>query len=136
MQPVFIANQFSPSDWVGNFFRNQSAIRGSAGAALDSRIATDGWPVFTKEKADAFSNPELVSYLGAQETTHLVIAGVFAEGCVRATATGAVRRGYHVTVVSDGVESDTEWKKRFGLWSIRRSGAQILTSDEFLKKTA
>jgi nicotinamidase-related amidase len=136
LHPIFITNEFSPSDRVGNFFRNRSAIRGSAGAAIDPRIMAAGRPIFTKEKSDAFSNPELVTYLGAHEMTHLVIAGVFAEGCVRATAKEAVRRGYHVSVVSDGVESDKDWKKRFGLWSMRRSGARVLTSDEFFKKKA
>lgn len=129
---IFIVSEFSPTDRFANFFRKHSALRGSAGAEIDPRIVADGFPVFSKRTSDAFSNPELLTFLRKKEFTRLAIAGVFAEGCVRSTANSAVGHGYEVSVISDAVESDKDWKKRVGLWSMRKNGARIKRCDEFL----
>ena len=131
---IFIVSEFSPEDRFANFLRKHSALRGSAGAEIDPRIVAEGVPVFSKQMSDAFSNHELLAFLRKKEFSRLAIAGVFAEGCVRATANSAVRHGYQVTVISDAVESDKDWKKRVGLWSMRKNGARITSCDEFLEE--
>jgi maleamate amidohydrolase len=129
---LFIASEFPPTDRLGNLLRRHSALRGSSGAEIDPRIVADGFPVFSKATSDAFSNPELLAYLRKGEFTGLVITGVMTEGCVRATASSAVRHGFQVTVISDAVESDTDWKKRLGLWMMRRKGAAMTNCAQYL----
>ncbi len=132
IEALFIGSEFSPNDRLGNFFRRYSALRGSSGAEIDPRVDVDGFPVFSKATSDAFSNPELLVYLRKGKFTRLAITGVMTEGCVRATANSAIKHGFQVTVISDAVESDTEWKKRFGLWMMRRNGASISNCAQYL----
>ena len=82
--------------------------------------------MISKSSPSAFSNPELHRYLQAHGVNELYIVGVFAEGCVRATVSDARRRGYKVNVIADAVASSGPWKKRFGLWAMRRAGANVL----------
>ncbi len=130
LQPILIVNQFSAHDRLGNFFRRHAAIAGSVGAEIDPRIVPQGFPCFTKDTSDAFSNTELNDFLRGQGITHLIIVGVYAEGCVLSTAKGAMKRGYEVTIASNGVESNKEWKKRLALWYIQRRGAHVVSSTD------
>ena len=125
--PLLIVNQFPASARVGNFFRKGAAIAGTPGAELDPRVCPTGSvKLISKSCPSAFSNPELQSYLQAQGVKELYVVGVFAEGCVRATVLDARRRGYKVNVIADAVASNARWKKRFALWAMSRSGANIL----------
>jgi len=58
---------------------------------------------FSKNKADAFSNPDLATYLSQQKINELIVTGVFVEGCVSATVNGALARNFKVIVVDDAV---------------------------------
>jgi nicotinamidase-related amidase len=129
---IFIASEFSPTDRLGNILRRHSALRRSPGADIDPRIVAEGFPVFSKATSDAFSNPNLLAYLRRSEFNELAITGVMTEGCVRATTRSAVRHGFKVTVISDAVESDSNWKKRLGFWLIRRSNAAIESCEQFV----
>lgn len=129
---VFVVSAFPSEDRIGNFFRKYSAVKGTPGAQFHPSIVTDGFPVFTKSTSDAFANPELRSHLIKLGIERLAMAGVYAEGCVRATANSGVKLGYKVTVLADAVESDKDWKKRLGLWSMRRNGAAIMTCEGFM----
>ncbi|HYC42111.1 MAG TPA: cysteine hydrolase [Noviherbaspirillum sp.] len=127
--PVLVVNQFPESDRIGNFFRRGAAVAGTRGAGLDSRVRCDASvKVIAKASASAFTNPELDRYLRAENITDLYVMGVFAEGCVRGTVLDARRHGYAVHVLADAVASNASWKKRFGLWAMKRAGADILPS--------
>ncbi|WP_206047096.1 cysteine hydrolase family protein, partial [Noviherbaspirillum denitrificans] len=94
---------------------------------LDARIRNDGsFRIFAKASASAFSNPELDRYLHMEKISDLYVMGVFAEGCVRSTVLDARRRGFKVHVLADAVASNAPWKKRFGIWSMKRAGANIV----------
>ncbi|MBF0480725.1 MAG: isochorismatase family protein [Desulfovibrionaceae bacterium] len=125
--PVFVVNEFSPGARVANFFRNNAAVAGGAGAMIDPRIERV-WTArcFSKAAPSAFSNPGLEAYLRAEGVKKLHVLGVFAEGCVRATAIDAVRLGFAVVVHARAVASNARWKKRFALWAMRRAGAAIV----------
>ena len=64
---VYIGNEFEPHQWVANFFRKNAAIKGSKGAELDERLLIVNDLYFPKNKANALSNDELVSYLKANK---------------------------------------------------------------------
>lgn len=123
---VAIANAFPRSQFLGNFFRNQAAVEGSSGASLDPRLqASEHVPVFRKSASSAFSIPQLHPFLQAQDVRTLVLIGVFAEGCVRATAVQARRLGYEVVAPLDSIATNGRLKLAFALSSMRRNGVAL-----------
>jgi nicotinamidase-related amidase len=130
---VFIKNEFKKSDWIGNLFRKHAAIEGTAGAEIDPRVSVpEGGSVVSKSRPDAFTNPELAGLLNGSGIHKIVILGVMAEGCVRATVNGARSLGFSVTVVSDGVASSQDFLKRFGLNRMQKAGAGLSKCSEIL----
>ena len=125
--PILIVNQFPRRARLANFFRHGAAIEGTPGANLDNRIHVKaGTPIFPKHSASAFSNPELNTYLKSQGIMHLHVLGVFAEGCVRATALEAKQLGYTVTVPLDAIGTDANFKRGFARWSMQRAGVTLV----------
>jgi nicotinamidase-related amidase len=122
---IYVLNAFSPSDWLGNVFRHGAALEGSAGAELDPRLVVRGSVRFTKKRSDAFSNPELNAFLRERRIGQLIIAGVFADACVKATATAALRRGYRVTVPRDAVAAGSDGARLRALAAMDRMGARV-----------
>ena len=126
--PIAIVNEFPPSARIANFLRRNAAIAGSEGAKLDSRIARrENLAVFPKQRASAFSNGDLTAFLRMREIEKIYVLGVFAEGCVRATALAALRLGFEVFVLEDAIATNARWKKRLALQSMKRAGAVIAT---------
>ncbi|MCO5125023.1 MAG: cysteine hydrolase [Rhizobacter sp.] len=123
---VLIVNAFPPSATIANFFRRGAAVDGSAGAAVDPRIAVrPGVRCFTKESSSAFTHPDLDPWLRAEGVTTLWMLGVFAEGCVRATALDARRRGFDVIVPTTAIATNASWKAAFAHWALRRAGVKL-----------
>ncbi len=127
---VFIVSKFPPSARIANFFRKNAAVVGSPGANIDERILRLGSiEVFEKSKSSAFSNPDIADYLKNRGVKDLYVLGVFAEGCVRATALDAIKIGFHVLVIEKAVATNAPWKKRFALWAMNRAGAVVQKID-------
>jgi nicotinamidase-related amidase len=127
-RPVLrVENLYSPSD-VGNLFRKQAAVRGNAGAEWDPRVASDGEGPFTKDAPDAFTNADFDLTLRQRQVNHLVLAGVFADGCVKWTARGARNRGYRVTLVEPAVAAATDSARRVALGELRAEGVDVVSS--------
>jgi len=125
--PVLVVNKFPVAARVANFFRHGAAVAGSPGAELDPRIrAGSGIRVFPKERADAFTNPALEPYLREEGVERLCILGVFAEGCIRATALSARRKGFKVEVPQSEIATNSSWKEAVALWALRRGGVTII----------
>ena len=122
---VFIVNAFPRSQRLLNFLRRGAAVAGTPGAELDPRVRAAPGATFPKERGDAFTNPALDAYLRAQGITHLLVIGVFAPACVRATARGALGRGYRVTVVRDGVGAGSDRARARGLARMAKDGAEV-----------
>ena len=127
--PVLVVNQFPVATRVANYFRHGAAVAGTPGAELDPRIrAASGIRVFPKERADAFTNLALEPYLREEGVEKVWIIGVFAEGCIRATALSARQRGFEVEVPQAEIATNSSWKAAFALWSLRRGGVTIIPS--------
>jgi nicotinamidase-related amidase len=132
---IVIKNEFHRSDWLGNLFRKGAAVEGSVGAENDPRVHFPAnVTTLAKIRPDGFTNPALAEILQGSGIRRLVILGVMAEGCVRATVKSAISRGYAATVVADGVASTKDFLHRFGLRSMRKSGASLKSCDEILMR--
>ncbi|MFT7624106.1 MAG: nicotinamidase-related amidase [Myxococcota bacterium] len=120
---VHIVNRY-PRWSIGNLFRKFAAIEDSPGAEIDERVPqTDADPVFTKTRADAFSNPELHTWIREHGIERLLVMGVYADACVRRTVEGALARGIAVTVPRQAVASRSDAAVDRGLRAITRAGA-------------
>jgi len=130
---IFIKNGYPKSDLIGNLFPQRRGDRGFPwGGAGSSVIVPFSGLVLTKSRPDAFTNPELEETLTSGAVHQLVVLGVMAEGCVRATVKGATSRGFGVTVVSDAVASSRGLFWRFGVRSMKNAGAIAKVSSEIL----
>lgn len=121
---VHIGNEF-PRGSIANLFRKFAAIAGSPGAALDPRVHSTGTQYLPKWHGDAFTNPDLHALLSHAGIRRVVLAGVFANACVRATARGALAHGYEVEVLADCVGSGSDRRTAQALASMQRSGAVV-----------
>ncbi len=126
IEPIYIANAFSPFDVISNLFRNQAAVAGSDGARLDPRLTVKGNTIFLKDKPDAFTNPALDAYLRDRRINTLIVAGVFADQCVLATVQGALNRGYKVTVLKEAVAAATANNQKEACTTMKNKGATVL----------
>lgn len=130
---VYIGNEFETHQWVVNFFGKNAAQKGSQGAELDERLLIVNDLYFPKNKANALSNDELVSYLNANSVKQIVIVGLFTEGCVMATALGCRNKKFTVTVVSDAVASLNDKKRIKALNALRSKGVNITDSTQLFE---
>jgi nicotinamidase-related amidase len=131
---VVISNQFKGSDVIGNIFRRYASIEGSEGGKIDPRVLVHDVRHFSKAKSSAFTNPDFSSYLKMAGIRHVVICGVYAEGCVRATAIDAKRANLETVVLSDGVSSNRESRYKWALSHMLNRGIQIMSFEDYLER--
>jgi len=81
----------------------EDLIAGTAGWEITARIAPrPDEPIVDKRFRDAFRETTLAGVLERRSVERLVVCGMQSEFCVDATIREAERRGYRVTLVSDG----------------------------------
>lgn len=127
---LYIRNEFRRTHVLSNLLRKFTALKGSKGAELDERLKKAEGMYFSKNKADAFSNPSLITYLKNKGINELIITGVFIEGCVTATVEGALARNFDVTVVRDAVAGATDQRKEAALTKLATQDVLILPSQQ------
>lgn len=131
-RPIFVIyNQFKRSDVIGNLFRRNAAIEGSAGGEIDPRIHLHDPFRFPKARSSAFTNPTFSEKLKKTGVDRVVICGVYAEGCVRATAFDALKVSLDVVVLSDGVASNRRSKYKWALSSMGKRGVRIMSLKDY-----
>ncbi len=70
-------------------------------------IPAEGEPLVHKHFNSAFEQTEFEDYLAKLGVSHIVLAGAATNWCIRATAYGALDRGYDVTLVKDAHTTDS-----------------------------
>ncbi len=124
MPVIAVRNVFSKWD-VANLFRNGAGVEGRAGTELDLRGRLEGLPTFDKSASDAFTSEAFEAYLKEHRVNHVVVVGLFADGCVTYTSKGALNRGYRVTVVEGAVASRDESTRRSAIQNLKKEGAEV-----------
>ena len=66
-----------------------------------------GEPLIHKQFNSSFENTTLDTELAARRVSHLVLAGAATNWCIRATAYGALERGYDLTLIEDAHTTGT-----------------------------
>jgi nicotinamidase-related amidase len=123
---VIIGNEYPRSDVIGNFFRHHAAMKGSRGAAWDTRVDPRDATYLPKWKSDAFCNPDLVALLEKSDVSEVRLAGLYAKACVSATAKSARKRGLSVQVIGDATACSSDRSRRAALDRLRRAGIEVL----------
>ncbi|MGN1304654.1 MAG: isochorismatase family protein [Oscillospiraceae bacterium] len=74
-------------------------------------VKTDN--VFCKEQADLFSSEELLAFLKSKNISDVEIIGIDGNSCISASAKGAIKKGYVVSVDLDciGVANPLRFEK-------------------------
>ena len=101
---IYIRNEFPRNSFL-SFLLPVYPEECEPGTAVNSSIYIEGSKIFTKTKADAFTNPALQEYLNSKKTGTLYITGLAAEACVNSTIKGAIAKGYRVYVIREAVLS-------------------------------
>ncbi|QAA34884.1 cysteine hydrolase family protein [Clostridium manihotivorum] len=78
-------------------------IKDTAGSEIDSRINIVSDNIYSKGKGDAFSNPNLDTFLKQNNINELFLVGLDASACVLKTSVGGKSRGYKVSVLKDAI---------------------------------
>lgn len=133
---IAIGNEFPRSSFVANFFRHNAALAGSSGAQWDERLPAAGAKYFPKWRGSAFCNPRLEPFLRQHEIRELTLAGLFAKGCVTATAKGALKCGFQVSVLADAVADSSDRTRAAALRRMAMQGISIIQADVFPRTTA
>lgn len=96
-----------------NLINRLSPVRvfdGAKEAELAECLKKKGNAVFDKYRGDAFSNPELLSYLRKHGIGSLELVGIDGAGCVALTAFSAIENGFDVSLNTKAI--DTMFKKK------------------------
>jgi len=129
---VYTMAEHTPFDMIGNVTRHYAAMRYESGSTLDPRVDSYAGVYFTKSEPGAFTNPQFEAHLQVLDCGRLVIAGVYANRAVIATAKQAIARGYRVTVISDAIGAATEEQRDAALGEMKKDGVQIESSTDFI----
>lgn len=125
---IYIRNEVS-NPWINII--NSSMKKGTIGTELDPRLHIASDNIFSKEKQDAFSNPELDKFLVKKKINTIYITGLDAAYCVKSTALAALNRKYKVVMISDAIISTSESLKQSSLEYLINNGAALISSDKF-----
>lgn len=96
--------------------------------------------IITKNHYDAFTNPELTTYLEEAGIQYILIAGIFGDGCVLATICGGFSRGYNFVILEDLIETTDVPVRQELLNNLKQFTwpvmyGKTITSAEFLQAT-
>lgn len=137
--PVLYIKQEFDGFWGRMFSKllaGETAIKGTPGAEMDKRISIVSDYLFSKPSGDAFSNPNLETFLNSHQVNELYIVGLDAEYCVHLTAKGGLNRGYNVNILTDGILLRAEKKWDDLLKKYRKEGIVLKSSHDFLKEVS
>ncbi|MFC2112925.1 cysteine hydrolase family protein [Bacteroidota bacterium] len=113
---------------------NNSMAKGSIGSELDPRLKVVSDLHVTKDREDAFSNPQLDSILLQRKISKLYFVGLDAAHCVNSTIQAAQNRNYSISVISDAVVSESIEMKDSILSEFSKREIQIISMEEYLEQ--
>ncbi len=120
-------------------------IPNQKGFVIPKDLGTYRQITLEKNTLDVFDNPQTDALLARLNPTgslafasspQFVVFGVATEYCVRCTADGLLRRGYHVSVVTDAVRAIDQEKAQQTLETLHSLGARLIITSEALALVA
>jgi nicotinamidase-related amidase len=99
---------------------------------FDSNLTIVGSNIFNKIEGDAFTSPELISFLESRNAKEIVLTGLMAEKCIYNTALGGKSRGYDMTIVSEAIVGTTPKKKETAINELKEKGIKFISITEII----
>ena len=112
---------------------NDTYAPGSPGSKLDARLNVVSDIILNKDKADAFSNSALDSFLIKNEINKLVFTGLDLAHCVNSTIVAAENRKYNICLISDAVLAKSDSLKKAKLDEFKLRGIKVIPSNEYFE---
>jgi nicotinamidase-related amidase len=127
MTIIYIGNEYGLFNPL-NIFRNFAAIKNTEGTKLDARLHVINEHYFSKAKGNAFSNPDLEYFLKSEQINEIYIGGLYADHCILATAKGAQKLQYNVTILTDCIATKSNEKLSDSIEKFKKLGVKLSTS--------
>ena len=96
-----------PVVWVQHADEEDAATAAPSGSGCPSSSRPEASRSSTRTSTRRSSRTELDEVLGKLGATHIVLAGAATNWCIRATAYGALDRGYDLTLIEDAHTTGT-----------------------------
>lgn len=130
-------HEWPPHCVVGTFgqMKPQSTL-------LDKRLVKSSkaplvdWPagvqqiLLEKQSLDAFSNPQLPKFLEMLNPERFVVYGVVTEICVKCAASGLIRTGKRVELVTDAIRHLSDEAAHTMMQEFERAGGVLVTTNQ------
>jgi nicotinamidase/pyrazinamidase len=127
---IYITNEWSNP--ILNMLTGNVCKKGAKGTNIDKRINRVNDRLYIKSRANALSNDSLLRYLKANNITHIILCGIFAEACVKQTLIHGMKEGFAVSVLQDAIGSKNKIRKSKSIAFYRERGAAILNVPQLL----
>lgn len=124
------------SDWtlIDRKLDRAYCIEGARGAEIiDELKPIEGEEIIVKRRYNGFYKTDLEKKLREKNISILVICGISADGCVRATAIGAFDRDFIVIIPEDCIESRDELAYTETIKYFRKSIGYVMPSIKLIK---
>lgn len=83
--------------------QNNQLVPNTADWQIDGDIRIDiKDKIFSKDKGNAFTNQELVSFLSENNIDDVLIGGLVSHGCVMYTCRGGLENGFNIKLLKNG----------------------------------
>lgn len=99
MEVIYIKQEFS--NIIDLLLMGGMYKANSEGSELSSQLLIKSYNIFSKLRADSFSENSFEQYLIDHQIETLYVVGADASACVYKTSLGGINRGYHVVVLKD-----------------------------------
>ena len=96
-----------PVVWVQHSDEEDLPYGSSPWQWVPELVPAKGEPLIHKKFNSSFERTELAEELAKLGATHIVLAGAATNWCIRATAYGALERGYDLTLIEDAHTTGT-----------------------------
>jgi nicotinamidase-related amidase len=99
---------------------------------LDRTLNIVSKNIFIKVEGDAFTSPELMSFLESKKVKRIVLVGLMAEKCIYDTALGGKDKGYDIMIVPEGIVGMSQEKKDKAIEKMKDKGIEFMPMTEII----
>ncbi len=124
---IYVVNEWTNP--VKNMVTGNVCKKGGQGVGPDKRMILVNDCIYVKSKPNALSNSDLLNYLRENSISEVMVCGLLAEGCVKATVKGLINEKFQVTVIENVLGSKNETKKQKVLQYLQHNKIKTIQSE-------
>ncbi|MBN1499786.1 MAG: cysteine hydrolase [Spirochaetes bacterium] len=125
---LYVVNEWTNP--VMNWATGNVSKKSGSGVGLDKRLLVVNENIFSKSKSNSLTNKDVLKILRDNEISEVYVAGLLAEGCVKATVKGLIKEKFNVVVIEDALGSKNEANKLKVTEFFQGENIEIINSDK------